>query len=119
MSIRLPLTNQAPAEARHWLGRRESERLPEEALRVAELLVSELVANAVRHAGTHPDPVEVRVREQSDRIRVEVIDGGSVPEPADDGGFGLQLVQTLADSWGVEGESPTTVWFEVGVGRPA
>jgi len=119
MTMNLSLSTQAPSEARHWLGRREAGRLPEETRRVAELLVSELVANAVRHSSEHPEPIEIRVRDEGGRIRVEVVGGGSVPEPADEGGFGLRLVGSLADAWGVEGESPTTVWFEVSGERSA
>jgi hypothetical protein len=55
-------------------------------------------------------------------LRVEVVDegGGFVPSagdrPATDvGGWGLHLVHTLADRWGVATEA-SHVWFEIGHG---
>jgi anti-anti-sigma regulatory factor len=68
------------------------------------VVVTELVANVVRHARTGMDlTVELR----DGRIRVAVRDGSTrLPRPADpglhdDGGRGLRLVRELADTWGV------------------
>jgi hypothetical protein len=81
------------------------------------LMVSELVANAVRHAGTE---LSVRV-DLSDRLVVSVLDGvtelDETPGPADSyPGHGLTIGRTLADEWGVtttaEGK---VVWFAVGL----
>ena len=86
------------------------------------LLLTELVANAVLHGGDGTDrPVQVGLQRHDDRIRVEVIDGGTAFEPspvpphADSvGGWGLVLVDRIAERWGV---SPTQagkcVWFEL------
>jgi serine/threonine-protein kinase RsbW len=81
-----------------------------------QLLISELVTNAVRH-GNSEQPVELRAR-WDDELRVEVIDYGEgfLPRPRageieDPGGFGLYLVGRLADSWGVETDDRTCVWF--------
>jgi DNA-binding NarL/FixJ family response regulator len=82
------------------------------------LLVSELVTNAVRHAGSE---VEVLVRLTATAARVEVTDASAqtvAPRDAaadEDSGRGLALVESLARRWGVR---PTpgggkTVWFEV------
>ncbi|HVW33257.1 MAG TPA: response regulator [Acidimicrobiia bacterium] len=82
------------------------------------LLVSELVTNAVIHAGSG---VEVLVRLTGTAARVEVTDASAAgPAPRDataeeDSGRGLALVESLARRWGVR---PTagggkTVWFEV------
>jgi DNA-binding NarL/FixJ family response regulator len=82
------------------------------------LLVSELVTNAVLHAGSG---VEVMVRLTDGCARVEVTDasaGAVVPRDAaadDDSGRGLALVGNLARRWGVR-PAPgggKTVWFEV------
>ena len=86
------------------------------------LLVSELVTNAVVHAGSD---VEVMVRLTPTAARVEVTDAsadGVAPRDAtteEDSGRGLALVGNLARRWGVR-PAPgggKTVWFEVE--RPA
>jgi len=69
-----------------------------------ELLVAELVANAVEHAA---DEVRVRVLIDHDHLRVEVADDGDGrpavqdPDPLAEGGRGLRIVQQLAVDWGV------------------
>jgi anti-sigma regulatory factor (Ser/Thr protein kinase) len=87
------------------------------------LLVTELVTNAVRHAGIGPDsPVRVEVRRWRRLVRVEVADRGvgfaAVPGPRrpidEPGGWGLYLVERIADRWGLHHASPgTCVWFEI------
>jgi serine/threonine-protein kinase RsbW len=83
-----------------------------------QLLISELVTNALRH-GEAGEPVEVHASWNS-KVRVEVTDYGEgfTPSPRDKpleepGGYGLVLVGSLADRWGVETEDCTTVWFEL------
>src|SRR5215207_2214686 len=83
-----------------------------------ELAVSELFANAILHGdGT----VGVTLSADHDLIRLEVRDeGGGEPElqPPDPtgtrvGGWGLRLVDQLADAWGSEvSETATVVWME-------
>jgi anti-sigma regulatory factor (Ser/Thr protein kinase) len=90
----------------------------------AELLTSEVVSNAVRHAGLDPSQ-EIVVRIVADgSVRVEVVDQGPLFEAdlrrpgAGSGGWGLLLVDAVATSWGVEREgSGKRVWFEVGERR--
>ncbi|KRV47039.1 PAS sensor protein [Wenjunlia vitaminophila] len=81
-----------------------------------ELLVSELVTNALRHGEG-----DIRLRLLRDRTLVcEVWDSGLVQprrrraRDTDEGGRGLQLVSLLADSWGSR-RTPhgKTVWFEL------
>jgi serine phosphatase RsbU (regulator of sigma subunit)/anti-sigma regulatory factor (Ser/Thr protein kinase) len=84
----------------------------------AELLVSELVTNAVLYTASH---VELRLSVHDGRLRVEVIDESGERPPAQRpvdleqaSGRGLLLVQSLASTWGVDpvgvGKS---VWFEL------
>ena len=82
------------------------------------LLVSELVTNAVIHAGSE---VEVMIRLTETAARIEVTDASAqavAPRDAtdeEDSGRGLALVGNLAERWGVR-SSPgggKTVWFEV------
>ena len=81
------------------------------------LLVSELVTNAVRHAGC--DEFEVRLQVAPDRLRLEVRDegGGFEPRiaPSTDGtgGYGLFIVDRLADRWGVERDAGGVIWLEL------
>jgi len=85
------------------------------------LLVTELVTNAVRHANAGPDAlVRVELRRGSDFVRVTVSDEGAgftaeAPyerEPAD--GWGLALVDRLADRWAITPTaSGTCAWFEM------
>jgi anti-sigma regulatory factor (Ser/Thr protein kinase) len=81
------------------------------------LLVSEVVTNAIVHAGTE---VEVSVGLTPDAVRIEVTDKESVlPTPRDatdeeTSGRGLALLEALASAWGVEaGPEGKVVWFEV------
>jgi anti-sigma regulatory factor (Ser/Thr protein kinase) len=83
-----------------------------------ELMVSELATNSVRHAET---AFELTVSQRSGEIRVEVTDqAGGKPRmrsagPEDPTGRGLQIVNLLADAWGVQRHATTgkTVWFTV------
>ena len=81
------------------------------------LIVTELVANAIRHAGTD---IEVTVRRTRDGIRLEVWDGSTRPlRPraalsSDEGGRGLLLVDALSTRYGVQGEPDgKRVWVEL------
>jgi hypothetical protein len=86
-------------------------------LEVATLLVSELVANAVLHAGTH---IWVVLRMRGRRLRVEVHDGNSrLPaqkhySSMSATGRGLLMVERMADDWGVVPAGVgKSVWFEL------
>ena len=83
-----------------------------------QLLISELVTNALRHSGCE-QPVHLNASWNS-TVRVEVIDHGDGFAPVarsrpleEPGGYGLLLVGSLADRWGVETDAHTTVWFEL------
>ena len=83
---------------------------------VVELIVSELVANAVVHGQGR---VLLRIQDTGDGVRIEVEDGNPVPpthlEPhaARVGGYGMQIVERLAD-WGWRPSGPgKVVWAKV------
>jgi two-component sensor histidine kinase len=86
------------------------------------LLVTELVTNAVRHSSAGPDgQVRVELRRGTDSVRVAVSDEGTgftadAPlEPNEAGGWGLALVDRIADRWAVTpAGSGTCAWFEIG-----
>ena len=119
---RLAVTPEAAAEARHALA---DLALTDGRERDVRLLVSELVTNAVRHANLAPGDVILLVIDVEDSLlRVEVHDPGGgfvprapAPDPARPSGWGLYLVEELADRWGVDSDEQTLVWFEVD--RPA
>lgn len=95
--------------------------LPDPLVDDAVLLVSELVTNAVVHAGT---AVEVECRYVSGLVTVEVSDrhpARTVTERVDEGhGYGLRLVAALAREWGISyRHDRKTVWFRIGPGEHA
>ena len=85
------------------------------------LLLSELVTNAIQHGGAGPEEtVQIRLASSPERVRVEVFDPGSnggAPRDRveESGGFGLLLVDRLADDWGREhtGSGGSLAWFEL------
>jgi serine/threonine-protein kinase RsbW len=111
----------APATARAavtaWLAGQVSETM----LADAQLLVSELVANSVRHADAPADAnVSVRAQATADILRLEVEDRGRTgsitrqpPDLHHGGGIGLNVVDSLSARWGVNREVGTRVWAEI------
>jgi anti-sigma regulatory factor (Ser/Thr protein kinase) len=94
-------------------------RLDEHQLEDLRLLVSEVVSNSVRH-GDGAGPIDLRITIERSGVRVEVEDPGPGFRPtAETGpverneGWGLRLVERLADRWGVVTSGSTLVWFEL------
>ncbi|MEU6401509.1 SpoIIE family protein phosphatase [Streptomyces sp. NPDC046985] len=89
--------------------------LPEAAF-LAELVVSELVTNAIRYGGS---PVQLRLIRQ-DTLICEVSDGSNTAphlrraRTFDEGGRGLFIVAQLAERWGTRQRSEgKTIWAEL------
>lgn len=84
----------------------------------AQLVVSELVTNAIIHAKSRP---ELRLSRHEGNLRVEVLDDGmGTPDPrppneTDEGGRGLYLIGALTAAWGIEeiASGGKTVWAEL------
>ncbi|MFI6857346.1 SpoIIE family protein phosphatase [Streptomyces sp. NPDC050416] len=86
-----------------------------DAVFVTELVVSELVTNAIRHA---QPPIQLRLIHDNTLI-CEVSDGGNTAphlrraRTYDEGGRGLLLVAQLTERWGTrQGAAGKTIWAE-------
>jgi len=83
----------------------------------AELLVSELVTNSVRHAHGR---LQMSICRREGTLRVEIEDADHArpqvrhADDDDESGRGLQLVELLSSGWGCD-QTPTgkVVWFEL------
>ena len=114
--LALPARPDAARQARRELLTRG---LDEDVSHTVTLLTTELIANAIRHAGM--DPAQDRIvffgRLAPDLVHIEVGDSGPGFEPdgADtEGGFGMRLLSKLASRWGCERSGQGfRVWFEV------
>jgi len=90
----------------------------------AALVISELLSNALQHAGPLPgSSIRVGWDLDADSVRLSVSDGGGPtrPEPGEPtltttGGRGLRIVARLSRRWGTLcDDDGTTVWAEVQV----
>ena len=112
---------QAAPQARRLIG--ELDRLPASVRDDAELLVTELISNAVLHGDFHEaDRLSVETELSGSKLRVEVVNPGwedvphlKNPDPFDPDGRGMILVDRLADAWGVDvlEDERLKVWFEL------
>ena len=97
-------------------------RVPPDVLPDVALLVTELVANGVRHGGAdtgaelhvvfevHPRALHVEVHNPDDAPGAI---GRRRPDMEGGGGLGLHIVDHLASRWGVREGAQTAVWFEL------
>ncbi len=113
----IPRDAKAPFAARRAI-EDLTDRIAPDVVPDVKLLVSELITNSVKYGGNGEVTLKVEA-EDPRKLRVEVIDQGVgfVPvardRPATEvGGWGLHLVQTLSNRWGVY-EGSTHVWFEI------
>jgi anti-sigma regulatory factor (Ser/Thr protein kinase) len=118
LSLRLDRGPNAAATARRGLARLPGD-LDAPLMETLRLLVTELVTNSVKHTGA--DSVRLRILVGNSAVWTEVSDGGPGFDPARTGtpsrdhtGWGLFLVERLAERWGVDQDGAgTTVWFEL------
>ena len=118
----IALDTRAPGAARDFVVACLAQQVAAPALDSAQLVVSELVTNSLRHCGAPMDEVIVSVELMPVRLRIGVQDSGTdaviAAAPADlvdGGGFGLNLVQMLSERWGVErlAGGGTEVWAQI------
>ncbi len=123
LDVHLPLDARAPGAGRMVVAAGLRGRVTASVLEDAGLVVSELVANSVRHSGVSgAGVVAVGVRLTDGGVRIEVEDpgrGGAVAARAPDlnrgGGFGLHVVQAISERWGFErgAVDGTRVWAQL------
>jgi anti-sigma regulatory factor (Ser/Thr protein kinase) len=116
-SLHLPLDHAAAAKARRFVAETMRAWGCDDAIPDAELLVSELVTNAVLHARS---ATRVTIERDGATLRFSVYDSSPTrPRLRDYGpeavtGRGLLLVDRIARRWGVEPDAAgKCVWFEV------
>ena len=120
IEVQLDVDSTAASEARAAVGVLDGEASAE-ILDDVRLLLSEVVTNAVRHSGAPAGAtVGLAVSVTHGRVRAEVTDPGRGFEPTprelpqlEAGGWGLHLVDRLADRWGVDRGQSVRVWFEL------
>ncbi|MBI4261539.1 MAG: ATP-binding protein [Actinobacteria bacterium] len=120
LDLRLPGGPRAASAARGALDRLRGE-MDAETFDNLRLLVSELVTNSIRHSGLgRGDEIVLEVSLSGNGVRVEVCDPGPgfpararVPTLGQTSGWGLFLVEQIAERWGVRANERTCVWFEL------
>jgi anti-sigma regulatory factor (Ser/Thr protein kinase) len=126
--LRLPASPAAAATARHAVAGLKP-FLDADVRENAELLVSELVTNSIRHAElAERDSIEIKLDASDEAVLVEVADCGQgfrgphpgpsvraaqMAEPERTSGWGLFLVERIASRWGIVEAGETRVWFEL------
>jgi anti-sigma regulatory factor (Ser/Thr protein kinase) len=114
----------AACTARELLTEMFADTMPEPRMHDLHLLTTELVTNAVLHAGAGAsDAIELRVANGAESMRVWVTDPGrsletphvEEPDPEVPGGMGLYLVEQISSRWGAErlDGGANRVWFEL------
>jgi serine/threonine-protein kinase RsbW len=132
VAVRLGLDDGAPAVARVTVACALHDKGVADAVRdTAQLVVTELVTNSVRHSGASAEEaltLRVALSLPARTLRVEVEDSGRdgavAPRPPDlsgGGGFGLNLIHALSELWGVErvATGGTRVWAQLALGPTA
>jgi anti-sigma regulatory factor (Ser/Thr protein kinase) len=121
LSLDIPCDPGAPAAVRGALAEFDEDDL---SLADGILVASELVTNAVLHSGCAADHrVRVQASLRGDRLLISVHDPGISGESAQPrheghselGGWGLRIVEQLAQRWGSERPDGYRVWAELAV----
>lgn len=123
-TVRLPAEPSSVPRARRTLVEDlEARDVDSQIVDEAEIVISELVANAVRHARPLSDgTVRVHWKVKDGLVEVEVTDGGgtTTPQPLPrstwtPAGRGLRIVRSIAHEWGVvDDKQGCTVWAALG-----
>lgn len=115
----LSVDTEAPGTARGLVREAVGLELPAERVDALLLLVTEVVTNAILHGPPEPDgKIGLRLERDGRIVRIIAIDDGhhfspELAEPGDPPHFGLYLVDSLADRWGVSIDGEKAIWFEI------
>ena len=125
LQISIPSSPHAPSRVRRAIERLAGS-LEDGVLEQLKLLATELVTNSCRHAAAKGDPIGVVLAMDDSVVRLSVTDTGpgfalpdGTPDPEDESGRGLLIVDALADRWGVDGDGGSRVWLEMALAQPA
>ena len=124
IALELPASVDSPAVARQAVRDAAAPLMSEDDCWRAQLIVTELVTNAVVHGPG--SPVSLALELGGNGLRGQVADPGRgiaqhelvSRRAVDEGGRGLFLVDALSDEWGLE-DDQSRVWFEIRVGHRA
>ena len=119
VDFEIPSVAGAVRAARERVVEAAAGRVDETRVAQLRLVTSEVITNAVRHGRSTQD-VRIRALPTEEFLCVKVTDSGvgiaprpRATAPADDGGFGLVLVENLTRRWGMTREAGRTrIWFE-------
>lgn len=119
--VEVPATSVGPATARRVVGAVLEAWELTELSGDAQLVVTELVSNAYRHApGT--DSFEVEVAPRGRRVRISVADGSAIRpivrelNDQEASGRGMRIVEQLAADWGAEDyHGGKRVWVDLDI----
>ncbi|HWF35683.1 MAG TPA: ATP-binding protein [Solirubrobacteraceae bacterium] len=117
--LRLPADVGAPALARRTV-RDLLSSLPDPLRAQLSLVASELVTNVLRHSSATDPSATLSLALAPDRVTLTVSDAGAGFDPSDrprspsaEGGWGLQVLDAIADRWWVEWDGRTRVICEI------
>jgi len=108
---------EGPAQARQIIAEELASRVSDPVIDDVKLMVSELVTNGIVHGSPEPGVPVMLDLLLNGKIRCRVLDHGhgfaERGHQDGPGGWGLHVVEQLADRWGLQ-RSPqhTEVWFE-------
>jgi len=115
MGTRFTIRAENPAYARQIV-RSTLRGVSSDAVETAALLTSELVTNSMVHAKTDPQ-LFLDAREGHVYVEVRAADGKPAPpdiEPWEPRGWGLDMINALASSWGIEAlGNGKAIWFDL------
>jgi serine/threonine-protein kinase RsbW len=119
VSVSLPLDVVAAQAARHAL-RLFRTRISEQTASALGLIATELVTNAYRHGG-QAGTVDLSAHLTDEHVHLAVKSPRGDTKPTirggtEQGGWGLRLVDSIADDWGIDDDDDTgcvTVWTRI------